>query len=150
MDTVSAETRSRMMAGIRSANTAPERTVRSRLHRAGFRFTLHPRGLPGRPDIVLPRWSTVVFVHGCFWHGHRCRLFRLPATNAEFWRAKIEANRQRDKKVLRALRKLGWHVEVVHECELRGKPEARLQASMQRLGERIRGARAERAAPAQR
>lgn len=137
-DIVSKETRSRMMAGIRGVDTAPERFVRSALHRTGLRFRLHAKNLPGRPDIVLPRWGCVVFVHGCFWHGHHCRLFRLPTTNPQFWHKKIEANRQRDQKVKRELRRLGWHVEVVHECQLRGQPVWRIQTAMRRLVERIR------------
>jgi DNA mismatch endonuclease (patch repair protein) len=139
-DIVSAQTRSRMMAGIGSVNTAPELIVRSALHRQGLRFRLHCDYLPGRPDIVLPKWKCVVLVHGCFWHGHHCRLFRLPGSNREFWQSKIQINRKRDAKVKRELRSLGWRVEVVHECQLRGRPQWRVSAALKRLAQRIRNA----------
>ncbi|MBN8279239.1 MAG: DNA mismatch endonuclease Vsr [Gammaproteobacteria bacterium] len=119
-DVVDAATRSRMMSGIRGANTKPERYVRSLLHRRGFRFRLHARDLPGRPDIVLPRYRAVLLVHGCFWHGHDCPLFRLPATRRDFWGAKIERNRANDRKAATALRATGWRVGTVWECAMRG------------------------------
>jgi DNA mismatch endonuclease (patch repair protein) len=108
------------MSGIRGANTKPERYVRSLLHRNGFRFRLNARDLPGRPDIVLPRYSAVLLVHGCFWHGHNCPLYRLPATRREFWEAKIERNRENDRRALAALRAAGWRVATVWECAMRG------------------------------
>ena len=117
---ISQETRSRMMAGIRGRDTKPELLVRSFLHGAGFRFRLCRRDLPGRPDIVLSRWRTVVFAHGCFWHGHAgCRYFRLPKTRPEFWGAKIATNAARDAAAEQALAGLGWRVAVVWECALR-------------------------------
>lgn len=119
-DIVAPETRSRMMAGIRGSNTKPEILVRSLLHRQGFRFRLHVRDLPGRPDIVLPRYHAVIFVHGCFWHGHDCPLFRMPGTRADFWRDKIDRNRANDQKARNALLEAGWRVGVVWECALRG------------------------------
>ncbi len=107
------------MARIRSADTKPERIVRSWLHGAGLRFRLHAGDLPGRPDIVLPRFLTAVFVHGCFWHQHRgCRHASLPKTRRAYWQAKFEANRARDRRAVRALRRLGWRVVTVWECEL--------------------------------
>lgn len=110
------------MSRIRSRDTQPEIAVRSMLHRMGYRFTVNgPRNkkLPGKPDIVLPKWGAVVFVHGCFWHGHRrCRTFRLPKTRRQWWKDKIERNRKRDAKTEKALRELGWNVVVVRECEL--------------------------------
>lgn len=120
-DIVDARTRSRMMAGVRSANTAPERMLRSGLHRLGFRFRLQVRGLAGTPDLVFPKHHAVLFAHGCFWHGHECHLFTWPATRADFWRAKIAKNRQRDRRALLDLRAAGWRVGVVHECALKGK-----------------------------
>lgn len=108
-----------MMSGIRSKNTQPEVLVRRGLHRNGFRFRLHVKNLPGCPDLVLPRWNAVVFVHGCFWHGHDCRLFKWPATRAEFWRAKIARNREVDRRAATALRESGWRVLVVYECAIR-------------------------------
>jgi DNA mismatch endonuclease (patch repair protein) len=108
------------MSGIRGRDTKPEILVRSLLHRQGFRFRLQVRTLPGRPDLVLPRYHAVIFVHGCFWHGHDCPLFRLPATRTEFWRSKIEGNRSRDRRVREELLAAGWRVAVVWECALRG------------------------------
>jgi DNA mismatch endonuclease (patch repair protein) len=121
VDVVDRATRSRMMSGIRGANTKPEMLVRSLLHRAGFRFRLHAKGLPGKPDIVLPRYRAVIFVHGCFWHGHDCPLFKWPNTRADFWREKIGRNRANDRKYLEALLASGFGVAVVWECALKGK-----------------------------
>ena len=110
------------MSRIRGKDTKPELLVRSILHRLGYRFTVsgpNNKKLPGKPDIVLPKWGTVVFVHGCFWHGHdRCRLFRLPKTRRAFWQEKIANNRKRDARAARELRQLGWNVVVIWECEL--------------------------------
>ncbi|KAF0843428.1 T/G mismatch-specific endonuclease [Methylovorus glucosotrophus] len=108
------------MSGIRGANTKPELQIRKALHRLGFRFRLHVRNLPGKPDIVLPRYNAVVFVHGCFWHGHACHLFKLPGTRQDFWKEKIFRNQQNDKKAADALSKGGWRVAVVWECAIRG------------------------------
>lgn len=115
------------MASIRSTNSRPELLVRRYLHAAGFRFRLHRRDLPGRPDLVLPRWNAVVFVHGCFWHGHAgCRFFRWPATRGDFWKQKIAGNIARDARVEDALQKLGWRVATVWECALRENPDVAL------------------------
>jgi len=116
-DIVDRATRSRMMSGIRGADTTPERLVRSYLHRAGLRFRLHARDLPGSPDVLLPRWRTAVFVHGCYWHRHRgCRFATTPSTNRAFWRRKFAANEARDRRNVRRLRALGWRVITVWEC----------------------------------
>ncbi len=120
VDVVSPEIRSRMMAGIRGKDTQPETTVRQLLHRAGFRFRLHRRDLPGTPDLVLPAFGAVIFVHGCFWHGHECLLFRWPSSRPEFWRAKIDRNRQLDRRALRLLAEQSWRVATVWECALKG------------------------------
>lgn len=109
------------MSGIRSRNTTSEWTVRKILHHAGFRFRLHVGSLPGRPDIVLPRWKAVIHVHGCFWHGHDCHFFRVPATDTEKWLAKFQANRRRDDVVAQQLEVLGWRQLSVWECALRGR-----------------------------
>ena len=117
-DIVDRETRSRMMSGIRGKDTKPEILVRKALHAAGYRFRLHRKDLPGKPDIVLPRYRTVVFVHGCFWHGHKCKHFKWPKTREDFWREKIMRNMERDREAVAALEKLGWTVKVVWECEV--------------------------------
>ncbi|ATG18395.1 very short patch repair endonuclease [Ralstonia pickettii] len=120
VDVVDSATRSRMMSGIRGRNTKPEILVRSLLHRQGFRFRLHVRDLPGKPDIVLPRYHAVIFVHGCFWHGHDCSLFKWPGTRPAFWREKIGRNCANDHKALTTLLAEGWRVGIVWECALRG------------------------------
>ena len=120
-DIVSAEVRSRMMANIRGKNTRPELILRRALHAAGFRYRLHDRALPGTPDIILPRYRVVIFVHGCFWHGHDCPLFRWPATRPDFWREKIARNQMADARNEKQLEKLGWRQAIVWECALKGK-----------------------------
>lgn len=109
------------MRSIRGKNTKPEILIRSLLHRAGFRFRLHDKKLPGKPDIVLPKFKAIIFVHGCFWHGHACTLFRLPSTRPEFWQKKIERNRWNDHRSVSALSDLGWRVATVWECALMGR-----------------------------
>jgi DNA mismatch endonuclease (patch repair protein) len=108
------------MSGIRGKNTKPELVLRSGLHKAGFRFRIHDRRLPGSPDLVLPRHKAVIFVHGCFWHGHECPLFKWPKTRHEFWEAKILGNVARDTLAIRKLHDSGWRVLVVWECALKG------------------------------
>lgn len=120
-DVVTPEVRSRMMSGIRSKNTRPELILRSGLHKAGFRFRLHEKSLPGKPDLVFRKYNAVVFVHGCFWHGHNCHLFKLPSTRRDFWTAKILRNREVDEKALSDLTTLGMRVGVVWECALKGR-----------------------------
>lgn len=121
VDVVDRAIRSRMMAGIRAKDTKPELIVRRGIFRKGFRFRLHVRNLPGRPDLVFPGHKAVIFVHGCFWHGHNCRFFRMPKTNAEFWQAKIRSNRKRDKLHVLRLLSDGWRIMTVWECALKGK-----------------------------
>jgi DNA mismatch endonuclease (patch repair protein) len=116
---VDAATRSRMMAGIKGKNTKPELLLRKALHRRGFRYTLHSKSLPGRPDIVFPSRKAVIFVHGCFWHGHDCRFFKWPSTRVEFWREKIEHNMHRDERNIQALLGAGWRVATIYECSFR-------------------------------
>ena len=120
-DVVSSATRSRMMSGIRSKNTRQEVRLREALHAAGFRYRLHRRDLPGTPDITFPRYRAVVFVHGCFWHGHDCHLFKWPSTRPEFWKDKIGRNKLRDGEVRAALSKSGWRWLVIWECAIRGR-----------------------------
>jgi DNA mismatch endonuclease (patch repair protein) len=122
-DRLTREQRSLLMASIRGKDTRPERLVRGVLHRMGFRFRLHRRDLPGKPDVVLPRWRTILFVHGCFWHQHHdCKGATTPRSHSDFWREKFARNAERDARVAAQLRDLGWRVEVVWECETR-KPE---------------------------
>lgn len=120
-DNVSRQKRSEMMSGIRGTDTKPELIIRSALHRLGYRFKLHDRTLPGSPDLVLPKYNSIIQIHGCFWHGHDCHLFKWPSTRAEFWRQKITDNRQRDKKNLSILKDKGWRVLVIWECAMKGK-----------------------------
>ncbi|WP_322965487.1 very short patch repair endonuclease [Sphingomonas fuzhouensis] len=136
-DVVDTATRSRMMAGIRGRDTAPELALRRALHRAGLRFRVHAKELPGRPDIVLPRWRAVVQVHGCFWHRHLgCKFATSPATRPEFWTAKFASNVERDARNHAALRALGWRTATVWECAL-ARGEAADTA--ERLADWIRG-----------
>lgn len=126
-DIVTAEVRSRMMSGIRGTNTKPELLLRKGLHALGFRFRLHDRSLPGKPDIVLPRYKAVIFAHGCFWHGHDCHLFKWPSTRPEFWQAKIARNRAADERTDAALSEAGWRQAIVWECALKGKTRLPLE-----------------------
>ena len=121
VDIVTREKRSLMMAGIRAKDTRPEMIVRRLLHKAGFRFRLHAKKLPGRPDLVLKRWQAVIHVHGCYWHGHNCHFFRLPGTDTESWRKKFDTNRRRDAAVAAQLDQLGWRQLNVWECALDGR-----------------------------
>lgn len=119
-DIVDRATRSRMMSGIRGRNTKPELIVRRYLHQQGLRFRLHDRRLPGRPDLVLRKHNTVVFVHGCFWHQHKgCRFAYMPSSNRAFWKTKLRGNARRDKRIGRELRSMGWRVFEVWECNAR-------------------------------
>jgi DNA mismatch endonuclease (patch repair protein) len=119
MDALSPERRSALMRRVKQTNTKPEVSIRRLLHHRGFRYLIGDRRLPGTPDLVFPRHKTVVFVHGCFWHGHTCRQGRLPSTNVEYWKPKIARNRARDARKERALKDLGWRVLVVWECQFR-------------------------------
>jgi DNA mismatch endonuclease, patch repair protein len=127
IDPLTSAERSRLMSRVRQRHTAPEQIVRSILHRMGLRFTVSGplnRTLPSRPDIVLPRWRTVILVHGCFWHRHPgCRLTTTPTAQADFWNQKFEANVGRDRNQRLLLRKAGWRVVVVWECETRNRPK---------------------------
>jgi len=124
MDVLTRDQRRRNMQAIRCRDTKPEMLVRRLVHGMGFRYRLHQKDLPGKPDMVLKRHRKIIFVHGCFWHVHNCRYGRVvPATNAEFWKAKRQANVARDRRILRELRKLGWRVLVVWECWTRDIPK---------------------------
>jgi DNA mismatch endonuclease (patch repair protein) len=108
-----------MMSGIKGKNTKPEVSVRKALHARGFRYRVHADNLPGKPDLVLPKYKAVVFVHGCFWHGHTCRYFKIPQTRTEFWLEKIQKNQARDRRQELSLLNAGWRVLIVWECAVR-------------------------------
>lgn len=132
IDVVSPADRSRMMAGIQGKNTKPELIVRRMLFATGYRFRLHRRDLPGAPDLVMPGRKVAVFVHGCFWHMHQgCRFAKMPATRPEFWKAKLGANVERDRRAVERLQTLGWRVLCVWECATRDvRTAAGLQAAL--------------------
>ncbi|MBN2415439.1 DNA mismatch endonuclease Vsr [bacterium] len=120
-DVVSKRKRSEMMSGIHGKDTKPEIQIRSALHTLGYRYKLHAKNMPGTPDLVLPKYNAVIFVHGCFWHLHGCHLFKWPSTRKEFWHEKISGNRQRDEQNVLKLHQKGWRVLVLWECALKGK-----------------------------
>ena len=120
-DVFSKEKRSQVMSAIRSKDTSPELQLRKALHAKGYRYSLHSKHLPGTPDLVFRKFHAVLFVNGCFWHGHNCAMFKLPSTNQEFWKNKILTNQERDSKVHSLLTKSGWRILTVWECSLRGK-----------------------------
>lgn len=120
-DIVPPDVRSRMMSGIKGRDTKPELLLRRGLHKLGFRYRLHDRRLPGKPDLVFPRYRAVIFVNGCFWHGHSCHLFKWPSTRPEFWNRKINRNRELDMQNLERLGEMGWRTAIVWECALKGK-----------------------------
>lgn len=127
-----------MMSGIRGKNTKPELLIRKALHARGFRYRLHC-DLPGKPDICLPKHRAVIFVHGCFWHGHDCHLFKWPSTRPEFWKAKIGRNREVDRAAELRLVDLGWRVAVVWECALKGRAKMPLSATVDQLADWLTG-----------
>jgi DNA mismatch endonuclease, patch repair protein len=141
-DIVDSQTRSRMMAGIRAKDTKPELVLRKSLHALGFRYRLHSKDLPGRPDLVLPKYKAVIFIHGCFWHRHEsCRYASQPRTRTEFWAAKFDANVARDKAACSWLIQMGWRVAVVWECTLR--KEAGVKAAAMRVAIWLQGSASE-------
>jgi DNA mismatch endonuclease (patch repair protein) len=133
MDIVDPATRSRMMSGIRSENTKPEMLLRRALHKNGFRYRLHDSRIPGMPDLVFPKYHAVLFVHGCFWHGHDCPLFRMPETRNEFWKDKIRKNRERDTVVRKRLEDIEWRLGIVWECSLKGKKRIGTEETVKRI-----------------
>jgi len=134
-DVVDPATRSRMMSGIRGKDTKPEMLIRRALHARGFRYRLHCKDLPGKPDLCFPKYRAVIFVHGCFWHGHDCHLFKWPKTRPEFWREKIGRNREVDRRAIGLLEAAGWRVGVVWECALKGRQKIGFDAISERLSE---------------
>jgi DNA mismatch endonuclease (patch repair protein) len=132
-DNVTPEKRRWTMAQVHSENTSPEMRVRKAIHAAGFRYRLYRKDLPGKPDLTLSKYRIVVFVHGCFWHWHGCKRSRMPSSNTEYWRRKIDNNVRRDRENLEKLKNLGWEPVIVWECELKEGSEA--------LIEKLRGLR---------
>lgn len=138
-DIVDPTTRSRMMSGIRGKDTRPEIMVRRALHARGFRFGVKQSRLPGRPDVVLPRWKVAVFVHGCFWHWHGCPLSKMPSSNRTFWKTKLAGNQDRDLRAQITLISMGWRVAMIWECSLRGQAaRTRFDSVMDELAHWIR------------
>ncbi|MET0545837.1 MAG: very short patch repair endonuclease [Caulobacterales bacterium] len=141
-DKFDAKTRSAVMRAVKSKDTAPEMKVRRLAHALGYRYRLHRKDLPGAPDLTFPRLRKVIFVHGCFWHGHDCaRGARMPKANQEYWRAKIIRNKTRDGQTQERLKSLGWAVLTIWECELRAEAElkARVTAFLTEYGVNERG-----------
>lgn len=135
MDKLTKERRSWNMSRIRAKNTKPEISVRSILHRMGYRFRIHPKGLLGKPDIVLPKYHAIIFVHGCFWHGHeQCKDFAPPKTRTEWWLDKVQRNKEKDIENVTRLKKLGWKVIVIWECEL--TPD-KIEGSIKSIADRL-------------
>jgi len=126
-DIVTPSKRSQMMAGIGPKDTKLEILVRNAMHKAGFRYRLHVKTLPGKPDLVFPKYNSVIFINGCFWHGHDCHLFKWPKTRPEFWRGKIEGNRARDMRNRKELLETGWRVMTIWECALKGREKIPLE-----------------------
>ena len=118
-DRVSSKRRSAIMSKVKSKDTGPEMVVRRMLHGLGYRYRLHRRELPGSPDLVFPGRRKVIFVHGCFWHGHGCKIGKLPKSKTDYWKPKILANRKRDARNLASLKKVGWSTLVVWQCDLK-------------------------------
>lgn len=134
-DIVSPEKRSLMMAGIKGKNTKPELAMRSGLHALGFRYRIHVKNLPGKPDLVFPKYKAVLFVHGCFWHGHDCHLFKWPSSRVDFWTAKINRNKEIDQISIERLQNAGWRVGTVWECALKGKTRRALVDVIEECGQ---------------
>jgi DNA mismatch endonuclease (patch repair protein) len=148
MDHLTPAERSQLMSRVRSKDTAPERLVRSLIHRLGYRYRLHVRDLPGRPDLVFPRFRAVVLVHGCFWHQHHCPAGdRIPKSRVAYWRDKLEGNVRRDARQRRELKRLGWRVLVIWECESRRHSPERLARRIIRFLEATRRSSAARKSP---
>jgi DNA mismatch endonuclease, patch repair protein len=130
-----------MMAGIRYRNTRPETVVRSQLHRLGYRFRLHSSRIPGHPDLILPKLRIAIHIHGCFWHGHDCSLFKVPGTRQAFWVSKIEKNRERDEAVIHRTLQADWRHLTVWECAFRGPKQIGLDMTVRKIVAWISGSR---------
>lgn len=126
------------MSKIHSKDTKPELIVRKALFARGFRYRIHDKRLPGKPDIVLPKYKTVIFVNGCFWHGHNCKLFKIPKTRTDFWMKKINSNKERDIKNLKLLKDMGWKVITVWECSIRGHDNEEVSKLISKISANIK------------
>jgi DNA mismatch endonuclease (patch repair protein) len=134
-DTFTPQKRSEVMSKIRASNTKPEILVRKYLHSKGFRFRIHQKSLPGRPDVVLKKYNAVILINGCFWHGHEnCKVFKMPKSRQHYWLPKIEGNIKRDFLNLNALKKIGWRVFIIWECKLK---KSKMEKTLQSLVEKI-------------
>jgi len=138
-DVLTPEQRRLVMSRIRGKDTKPEMLMRRGLHGRGLRYKLHGKNIPGKPDMVFPKYRTVVFVHGCFWHGHGCSLFKWPKTRATFWKNKIDRNMERDRAALSALKAAGWRALVIWECALKGRQRRDIQDVLDGADAFIRG-----------
>ena len=138
-DVHSRNVRSKNMAAVKGKDTKPELLIRKGLHRLGFRFRLHDRRLPGKPDLVFPKYRAVIFVNGCFWHKHDCHLFKQPATRKEFWEDKINRTCERDRENRAALKEAGWRILTVWECSLKGKTRLQDSELLERMSSWIAG-----------
>lgn len=127
-----------MMAGIRAKNTKPELVIRQGLHRLGFRFRLHEKKLPGKPDLVFPKYGSAIFVNGCFWHAHDCHLFRLPKSRTDFWRKKLSENKQRDRRIRRQLDQMDIRHMTIWECELKNRSSTEVSSVLKRCAAWLR------------
>jgi DNA mismatch endonuclease (patch repair protein) len=127
-DIVDKATRSRMMSGIRSKDTKAEVQIRKNLFSLGFRYRLHDSKLPGKPDIIFPRYKAVIFIHGCFWHMHYCELFKMPSSNVAFWQKKLNRNKEKDAENYAALKARGWRIMIIWECAFRGRGKKKYKA----------------------
>ena len=143
-DIVSPTVRSHMMSGIRYKNTKPEVIIRRNLHANGFRYLLHDKRLPGKPDLVFPKYRAVIMVNGCFWHGHDCHLFRWPSTRSNFWKSKIRRNREKDRENLEALSSSGWRILTIWECSLKGKGKLPIETLTGKTMEWLRSSNSEK------
>lgn len=136
-DVVTKEVRSRMMSGIKGKNTKPEILIRKGLFSLGYRYRLHNSDLPGKPDIVLPKYNAVIMANGCFWHQHDCSLFKWPSTNKKFWKDKISGNKERDKRSVEQLLAAGWRVMIIWECCTKGSGKLAPETILERIREWI-------------
>ena len=139
MDTFDRNTRSRIMSSVGQKDTGPETLLRSALHRAGLRFRLHDKKLPGSPDLVFPRYGAVIFVHGCFWHCHGCYRSTIPKSRRDFWKGKFRDNQKRDRRNIALLQEYGWRVMIVWECALVGKRAMPLDAVVEHVCDWLAG-----------